>query len=486
MAARDAPPADGPPLDGPCADEPPTDGRRRRGRTIVSVLIPVLLLVAAGGLRASGLAEPPRAHFDEVYYVDQARDLRIQGAAEGFVVHPPLGTWLIAGSMTVFGDGPFGWRAGPAAAGTLTVVGVYLAGLRLFRRRGAAALAAVLLAVDGLAFTMSRIAMLDAFLALFVVAGFWLLLVDRDHLWAGARRRPCRWLAGVAFGLALATKWSGLLALGAAGVVLLGGELRWRQRVLGSPWAGWWRAAGAAALALVAVPALVYLASHTGWFVHEARSHDASRADADAGSDGEKASPASRAVRVAGSWWQEQWRIGSYHATLTADHPYRSHAATWPVLARPVAFSFESCAPEDGGVEDCRVEPGHVAHHLGVGNPVLWWLALPAYPALLWLAVRRRDGRAWALLAFLAVQYLPWLAVDRPLFLYYMTPVVPFMALGLLLVADHLAPSRVGRWAPTAIAALAVASFLFLHPVLAGSELSREAWRSRMLLDSWV
>ena len=58
--------------------------------------------------------------------------------------------------------------AASAVAGTLLVLFTYYIGLRLFRRRGVAALGAFFVAIDGLALTMSRIAMLDIFLAMFV------------------------------------------------------------------------------------------------------------------------------------------------------------------------------------------------------------------------------------------------------------------------------------------------------------------------------
>ena len=209
-----------------------------------------------------------------------------QGVDPVFVVHPPEGKWLIAGSIAVFGDHSFGWRFSSAVAGTLLVAVTYFVALRLFRRRGVAALTAFLLSIEGLALTMSRIAMLDVFLALFVALGVWALLIDRDLRWSlvtdarpsipdvhdqpgddHAEADPSRthdvasvrtgtplsvprmprahlWLAGLAFGLALATKWSALLAIGVAGLYLLASELAWRRALTGSPWRGLARLAG--------------------------------------------------------------------------------------------------------------------------------------------------------------------------------------------------------------------------------------------------
>ena len=101
------------------------------------------------------------------------------------------------------------------------------------------ALAGILLTFDGLAFTMSRIALLDVFQATFLVAAVAALVADRDHHrhkladaieakgWTDLRGefgpvlwwRPWRWIAGVLFGLAVATKWNSLFALAVFGIV---------------------------------------------------------------------------------------------------------------------------------------------------------------------------------------------------------------------------------------------------------------------------
>ena len=70
-------------------------------------------------LRFWNLGTPDSLVFDEVYYVDGARDYlaggveETNGAAE-FVVHPPLGKWLIALGIALFGDTSYGWRIASA------------------------------------------------------------------------------------------------------------------------------------------------------------------------------------------------------------------------------------------------------------------------------------------------------------------------------------------------------------------------------------
>ncbi len=457
--------------------------------------MPLVLLAVAATLRFYRLGYPDRIYFDETYYAPQGQEYLDRGVEKGFAVHPPVGKWLIASGIAAFGYDAFGWRAAAALAGTVTVVMTYLIGVRLFRRRGVAALAAFLLTVDGLAFTMSRIAMLDVFLALFVTVGVWLVLVDRDTLWAGSdgprgappaggrppprRPRRWRWLAGVAFGLALATKWSALLAIAGAGVFLVVSELAWRRRLTGSPWRAWPRAVGSGLAALVAVPLLVYLASYAGWFANFSETRLGQRECTDGVCD-------VSAPQVLGVWWREQREIASFHGNLEAEHPYRSLPTTWPLLLRPVAYYYESCNDEKLAKDECVTQQGNVEEILGIGNPAVWWGALVAVPLAGWWAVRRRDWRAATVLGLWLVQYLPWLAVSRPNFLFYMTPVVPFLCLTLAYVAGRLGDREPTRWLPATIAGLAVVGFLFWYPVWVGIEMPTESWKLRMWFGSWI
>ena len=88
-------------------------------------------------------------------------------------MHPPLGKWLISLGMAAFGAGDaFWWRATTALAGTLAVLLVSLVARRLFASTILAVIAGLLLAIDGNAIVMSRVALLDTWLMLFALLGF--------------------------------------------------------------------------------------------------------------------------------------------------------------------------------------------------------------------------------------------------------------------------------------------------------------------------
>lgn len=458
-----------------------------------AVLIVGAVTVVAGGLRLYGLGDPPRKIFDEVYYASDGCLYAGRGSEECELedgerswVHPPLGKEIISWGVHGFGNRPLGWRVTAAAAGTGVVALVGVLAFLLWGRPLWAGVAALLAATEHLLFVQSRIAMLDVFLTFFVVLAFVLLTADRrrrdrddaalipvaggavdteaDASPAGARIpihwRPLRIGAGAAFGAAVAVKWSGVLAL-LAGLILAAAWERTRERRIGArrPLRAALRRDGLGLYgSMVVVPVLVYLITWIPWL-------------ADHGFD------MVAFIRNHGS-------IAGFHLGLeTVEngepiHPYMSRAWSWLLLGRPVAYFWE------GGDACCRAV-------LGMGNPAMFWGALAILPYLAWAWLRRGDWRAGAVLVPVLAQYLPWLIVSRPLFLFYMAPVAPFLALGFAYVVRDIA--RVGAPerrtlvpAAAALVAVAVGMFVFFWPILVGSHLSHEAWKARIWFQGWV
>ncbi len=171
---------------------------------------PLLVTVFGGFLRFWHLGRPNAVVFDETYYVKdswsilnhgyerayarQADAKLVNGSTDilseraTFIVHPPVGKWVIALGEKVAGLDSFGWRLGVAIIGTATVFLIARVGIRLTRSILLGCLAGFLFAIDGLAVVMSRTALLDGTLAFFLLAGFACLLVDRDRVLDTAQR----------------------------------------------------------------------------------------------------------------------------------------------------------------------------------------------------------------------------------------------------------------------------------------------------------
>ena len=224
---------------------------------LIGWLAPLAVTLLAGILRFVDLSRPRAFAFDETYYakdayallkygyevdfVDKADkrilrgDLDVFSDTPSYVVHPPLGKWIIASGEQVFGMTPFGWRVAVAVLGTLSVLVLARAVRRLTRSTLVGTIAGLLLAIDGMHLVLSRTALLDLPLSFFVVVAFAALLLDRDQArqrvatrleqfsdgrtGPGIGFRPWRLVAGIALGAALATKWNALAYVAAFGLL---------------------------------------------------------------------------------------------------------------------------------------------------------------------------------------------------------------------------------------------------------------------------
>ncbi|MCW2675327.1 MAG: putative O-mannosyltransferase, partial [Modestobacter sp.] len=174
-----APPAeDQPPVPVAAAVAPPSTVDRLRDPMPTDRLrgwvVTLLVTAVAFVLRLPDLGYPNKLVFDETYYAKDAYSLLkfgyernwaedanaqitagnvdvMQRTAE-FVVHPPVGKWLIAFGEHVFGMTSFGWRVAPLVFGTLLVLVLVRLVRRVSRSTLIGGLAGLLLAVDGLAF----------------------------------------------------------------------------------------------------------------------------------------------------------------------------------------------------------------------------------------------------------------------------------------------------------------------------------------------
>ena len=142
------------------------------------------------------------------------------------IVHPEVGKWLIAAGIKVFGMDPTGWRTASAVVGALMVLLMCRFARRVTGSTVLGLVAGLLLSVDGLQLVLSRLALLDIFLAFFTLCGVHCVVADRqwlrDRLAAGATRtwwRPWLVLGGISFGLACGTKWSAVYALAVFGLL---------------------------------------------------------------------------------------------------------------------------------------------------------------------------------------------------------------------------------------------------------------------------
>jgi len=132
---------------------------------------------------------------------------------------PPLGYWLVAGSIAVFGENNFAVRIPGTLAVGLTAFLVYILTLRITAARQVAALASLVHLTFIEVYAVGVTSVLDNFITLFITAGivssYFAVDASRQHL-----KSTVLWcLSGVLFGLAFLTK--GFLAFVIPAIVLI-------------------------------------------------------------------------------------------------------------------------------------------------------------------------------------------------------------------------------------------------------------------------
>jgi dolichyl-phosphate-mannose--protein O-mannosyl transferase len=408
-------------------------------------------------LRLFNLGTPKGFVFDEVYYVDGARDylahgVEISGADPEFVVHPPIGKWLIALGIKLFGDNEFGWRFMGALLGTAMIVLIALIANRLFRNSYLTIAASALTAMDGLALVHSRTALLDIYLSFFVLLATYFFLA-RWHWWAG-----------IALGLAVATKWSGLYFLALFAVVALYRAFAHNTgRDLIKP-----TLKTAAQYGLI--PLSIYITSWSGWFI-------SSRGWARDYSN-----------NVITSFLHYHSQMLGFHTGLVEKHSYQSNPWSWLIMGRPTSFYYET--PKTCGADNCSQEV------LALGTPLLWWLGTIALAVVVgfWIrsiVVKRYEPPLNLIIGGMAAGYLPWFFFqERTVFTFYAIVFEPFLILAVTycayVVLMHFENKRNTYVVLGFIAFAIFLNFTFFLPLFTGDVITYDSWQARMWLPSWV
>lgn len=500
---------------------------------------PLLVTALAAILRLPNLGVPHALIFDETYYVKDGLSLlnfgyeqtavpnanemllasgghdylKIFTGDPAYIVHPPLGKWILGYSQYYFGATPFGWRLPMAILGILSVLLVARITRRLTRSNIIGTVAGLLLALDGLHIAMSRTALLDTPLSFFVLCAFGALVLDRDYCRERLRNnlsmnvRWWRWGMAICLGLAVATKWSGLYFAAAFGLLMLWWDFQNRRNYRqgqstqkSQPALQWLKRDVLPALSMPFIIVAIYVASWRGWLTTSGGYH---RQWAEASPDG----IVPKALR---SLFHYHAEMLSFHTHLTTPHAYKANPWFWPLMYRPTSFYYDSSTP--CGAPSCAQEV------IPLGNPLIWWGGIIALILMLVLAVRRLNSAAAPIMVAFAAGWVPWLFfVKRTTFNFYSVAFVPYtvMALAIALYylnsvilarttaslateqvgqtgqvgnrAQQLAKRIVTQYWPLILCLLAITILTwYFYPVLVGQSIPYDHWHAKMWLRSWI
>ncbi|MBW4562483.1 MAG: phospholipid carrier-dependent glycosyltransferase [Mojavia pulchra JT2-VF2] len=478
-------------------------------------------------LRFWGLDRFNTLVFDEVYFAKFGNNYLTH--TPFFNAHPPLSQYIIGigiwlGSHVPFWQEPVNGLAGSllspwsyrwvnALTGSFIPLVVAAIAYQLSHRRSFAFLAGLFTASDGIFLVESRYALNNIYIVIFGLLGQWFLLLALENQYQ--RRSFWLVLAGISFGASVGTKWNGLwFLLGAYLIWIVGWGIHWLHSVfqqesivsrkdnfnqITTP---------EPALATVQtplqkltqlnifqmlfylgiIPALVYSII---WIPH-------------------------LQLDTRYGFIEVHRQILNFHLHMGGNsptvHPYCAAWYKWPLLTRPMAYYYQTAQSVNDPLPvlgpNLPSAAGKVIYDVhAMGNPVLWWTGVAAMVFLVgmlltkivlpWIKYQRLSVPAtlsvdtWIAL-YLVINYaanlLPWVKVTRCVFIYHYMCAVVFVFLAIAWFVDQCLHSyyRQLRAVGVTITFLILAAFVFWMPIYLGLPLSANAYKLRMLFNSWI
>ncbi len=401
------------------------------------------------------LATPHKQMFDEVHYVPAAHALlQLQGPVN--IEHPLLGKELIALGITLFGDNSFGWRIMSTLAGTASVLGIFAILWLLYGRVRTSTLGALFVLLNITVFIQARIAMLDGFMAAFVVTGIavllWAMRSPPGKVWP-------RWLFGsLLLGLGVACKWVAAPYIAYAAVAFIVIRLRDARQRNRSVYAAlnprdqvYWPGLPAihALLALGAVSIAAYCLTFLPAFFY--------------------------AVDPLTFSGLARFQIRMYEAQtqILPPHTYQSGWRTWPLMIRPIWYLYETV---DGAVRGVLL----------IGNPAIFWGGLIAIAACLYAWVRQGSARLLAVVLLWGGSWAMWMLIPKSIgFFYYYYLSSIFLALPLAAAFEQFCRGRYRHW-DLGFLALTLGLFIYFYPIISAVALGDpQDFNHWMWLKTW-
>lgn len=417
-------------------------------------------------------------YFDEIYYTRTAYEY-IHGLPTYENTHPPFGKILIALSAKLLGTSPFGFRFAGALFGVLMLPFMYLIGRNLTRNRILGAFICFLFAFDFMHFAQTRLTTIDVFVTFFIIVMYYFM---ECYLNLSFYDTPLKktWIplgaCGIAFGFGIASKWTGAYA-GAGLAILFFANLVLRYReycyakqspkgesngishktIIQSFPKHTAKTILFCILFFVVIPFTIYLLSYLP-FVDSFRPGLFER------------------------MLKNQETMFSYHSSLTATHPYSSAWYEWPTMIRPIFYYS-------------KILEGNIRQGISsFGNPLIWWVGIPVFLFMFYLAFKKKDKTATFLCIAYLAQFLPWTLVSRCTFIYHYFPSVPFIVMMIGYAFLMLKNTPYFQIHPkkfyvilSIYALVAFVLFLLFYPILSGQPVN-SVFVARVLrwFDSWV
>ncbi len=404
-------------------------------------------------------------YFDEIYHprtgYEFANSLKVYE-----YTHPPLGKVFMSIFIDKLGMNPLAYRLPGIIAGILMVPLMYLFGRAMFKNSAWALFVATIFTFDFMHFTQTRIATIDSFITLSVIAMFYFMYKFYDSNYFSTPLKKTMGtllLSGLFMGMGIASKWTGIYAGAGLAIIFFKAIFeRYREYLYAKTY--WDKETVktiypfysltklicfSCILFFIVVPVSIYVLSYIPYM------------DTPSMTDGFN------------GILRNQSDMLNYHGDLKSTHPYMSSWWTWPIIVRPIFYYS-------------RLYSNAVAGISAFGNPALWWTGIVALFYTISKINSHHKKDAWFLLIAYFAQYLPWILVSRTTYIYHYFPSTPFVALMVAFMFKDIFKAVKNFWVIFYLI-LVVVLFGLFYPVLSGVPVPD--WYPSILLkwfDTWV
>ena len=400
-------------------------------------------------------------YFDEIYHARNAYEIA-SGQKMYTAVHPLLGTEIIALGTKIFGFNTFGFRFMGALFSVLLIPLIYLLSREFFKKKWSY-LVALLFAFDFMHYTTGRIATLEPFSIFFIVLMFYLMIKALKYDYTKDTKKSFKWLAlsGIAMGLAISTKWTGIYgALGLAIIYfifnikyLLKAKKENRPVLKKTFYLFLW-----SVLFFIIIPLIIYTASFILVPMYADKWTNISEF-------------IDQVIRY-------NTYMFEYHTGLESTHPYSSEWYQWLFDIRPIWY---------------YVKRGndYIQTISCFNDPIISIAGFIAMVCALYKIIKVRDTKLMTLVIMYLSLLLPWVFVTRTSFSYHYYPCIPFLIMTLVYVLydvyRNLKPEHLKIFKRCLYGFVIISGLLFILflPIIGGFKTSYIYVKILRWLPSW-
>ncbi len=416
-------------------------------------------------------------YFDEIYHARTGYEF-VHSLSVYEWTHPPLGKVFIALGILLFGMCPFGWRIAGTVFGIIMVPIIYMFAKKLLKKSWLAIVTCLLFTFDFMHFAQTRIATIDVYVTFFIMLMYYFMYkYYSSSFYDTPLKKTLGTLAlcGTCMGLGIASKWTGIYA--GAGLAVLFfitlykrySEYRYAVKYPSGTTDGishkfiidnfkpymiktllW------CCIFFIIVPIIIYCLSYIPYL---------------------KAPDANGLQTII----DNQHSMLTYHSktVLGSEHSFSSRWYEWIIMKRPIWYYSGTVA--DGIKEGIS----------SFGNPLVWWLGIPAFFYMIYLVFKKKDKNALFLVIAYLAQLVLWIPITRLTFIYHYFPCVPFIVLmigySLLNIYNGAKNKKAAMYCIFGYAALVIVMFIMFYPVLSGQPVSVDYVKTFLKwFDTWV